>query len=56
MRYLFEVQNGDVFVNVVEDRGEIIVQVIDMDTGGYIDLKRFKSMDDARRYAYSFIV
>ena len=56
MRYLFEVSNGDVFVNVVAHNGEFIVQVIDCDTGDFIQIKKFPTLHEARQHAYRFIV
>jgi hypothetical protein len=56
MRHIFDATNGDVFVNVVSHNGQFIVQVIDCDTGEFIEIKRFPTIHEARQHAYRFIV
>jgi hypothetical protein len=56
MRHVFEVSNGDVFVNVVAHNGQFIVQVIDCDTGEFIEIKKFNTLNEARQHAHRFIV
>lgn len=56
MRHIFECKNGDVSVTMLEDNNEILVKIIDMDTGYIIGIKRFPTIDQARAYAYKCLL
>jgi hypothetical protein len=56
MKLLINASNGDVDVNVIAHLDHFIVQVIDIDTAEFIEIKRFPTLAEARQHAFRFIV
>lgn len=56
MRLLINASNGDVDVNVISHLDYFIVQVIDIDTAEFIEIKQFQTLAEARQHAFRFIV
>ena len=56
MRLLINASNGDVDVNVISHLDYFIVQVIDIDTSEFIEIKKFPTLSEARQHAFRFIV
>ena len=56
MKLLINANNGDLDVNVIAHLDYFIVQVIDIDTSEFIEIKKFPTLAEARQHAFRFIV
>jgi hypothetical protein len=56
MKLLINASNGDVDVSVISHLDHFIVQVVDIDTAEFIEIKKFSTLSEARQHAFRFIV